>query len=790
MAASKTVQIIAGQVGDDNPAALLDSFNKLIAQHNKSTVDGDKIEQIASVESELNPNQVALILQPQKKRSTLSLGGGKRKTSVMQKSSNTPTVKRSNNAQALGGDAIVLNDDEGSGSDTPINKPGVVVLPEAKKIVAKKTRKLNKAHKQDAVDSDIGAKEEEIKQDSDKNPDIAGDEIEKPEQEDSSAVAAVAPRGVEKRAKPSNKIEVAKGLKIKIKDNMTLEDLANAMQLKAIDLAMNWGIMQINQVVDKDTAAMIVEGMENIPVIVEDKDAKLERDVEDIVYDYAGEPSLRPPVVTVMGHVDHGKTSLLDYIRSASVAEGESGGITQHVGAYSVKVKDSRVTFLDTPGHEAFTAMRSRGAKTTDIVILVVAGDDGIKPQTLEAIEHAKAADVPIVVVVNKVDRPAFDADKVKTELANYEVVTEEWGGDAVFHNVSAKVGTGIDDLLESLLLQAEVMELKAYHQGPATGTVIESRLDKGCGPVATLLIQQGELKVGDSIIAGTHCGRVRLMRNEDGEVVRQAGPSDPVVVLGLSGVPNAGENFAWVKNEKKGREIANVRYDKKRNEELIRQRAEKFGDMLTRISDSNVEKVNLIIKADANGSAEAIKAAVEKLSTPELRVNVIYSKVGGVNASDVQLALASDALLVAFNVRPDAIARKLIDKEGVSVGYFSIIYDLIDYIKLSLEGMMAPIEKEEIIGTADVREVFRSSRWGSVAGCKVIEGYIRRHAKIRVIRDQVVIYDGEVSSLREFKDDVKEVKQGKECGIGVEGYNDIKAGDQLESYLVQQVEK
>jgi len=493
-----------------------------------------------------------------------------------------------------------------------------------------------------------------------------------------------------------------------------------------------------------------------------------------------GEP--RPPVVTVMGHVDHGKTSLLDYIRSTKVAAGEAGGITQHIGAYHVETPKGVITFLDTPGHAAFTAMRARGAKATDVVVLVVAADDGAMPQTVEAIQHARAAGVPIVVAVNKIDKPEADPDRVRTELSKHDVIPEEWGGQTIFVNVSARTGAGIDNLLDSILLQAEILELRAPRDGLASGIVIESSVEKGRGAVATVLVKKGTLKMGDPILAGTEFGRVRAMFDETGTAVQTAGPSMPVVVLGLANPPNAGDDLLVVESERKAREVALYRQSKSRDTKLARQ-APRAEDVFSQMGEAKAGIVAVLIKADVQGSAEALRESLDKLSTAEVQVRVLGSALGGITVSDVQLAAASKALIIGFNVRADAGARDAIKEQGVEVRYYSIIYEVIDDIRQMMSGMLKPEIKETIVGIAQVREVFRSSKFGVVAGCLVTEGVVKRNNPIRVLRDNVVIFEGALESLRRFKDEAGEVRAGTECGIGVKNYQDVRVGDQIECY-------
>jgi translation initiation factor IF-2 len=500
------------------------------------------------------------------------------------------------------------------------------------------------------------------------------------------------------------------------------------------------------------------------------------------------ENKVRPPVVVILGHVDHGKTKLLDTIRKTNVAEGESGGITQHIGAYHVETPRGMITFLDTPGHEAFTAMRARGAKVTDLVILVVAADDGVMPQTAEAIHHAKAAKVPLIVALNKIDKPEANAERVKQDLSAQEVVPEEWGGDTMFVEVSARTGQGIDSLLERILLQAEVLELRAPKDAPAKGIVVESRLDKGRGPVATVLVQSGTLKRGDIVLAGSVFGRVRAMLNEAGETIDSAGPSIPVEILGLSDVPAAGAEVMVLGDERKAREIALFRQGKFRDVKLAKQQAAKLENMFDQMGEGEVKTLSLIIKADVQGSYEGLTHALGKLSTDEVKVNIVHAAIGGITESDINLALASKAVVIGFNARADAAARKLAESSGVDIRYYNIIYDAVDEIKAALTGMLSPERKESILGLVEIRQVFRISKIGAVAGCYVLEGLIRRGSKIRLLRDNVVIHEGELDSLKRFKDDVREVKGGFECGLSLKNFNDIKEGDQLEVFEVVEV--
>ncbi|MEH8047254.1 translation initiation factor IF-2 [Gallibacterium anatis] len=576
-----------------------------------------------------------------------------------------------------------------------------------------------------------------------------------------------------------------------IGETITVGELANKMAVKATEVIktmMKMGAMAtINQVIDQETAQLVAEEMGHKVVL------RRENELEEAVLsdrDMNAEAEPRAPVVTIMGHVDHGKTSLLDYIRKAKVAAGEAGGITQHIGAYHVHTPNGDITFLDTPGHAAFTSMRARGAQATDIVVLVVAADDGVMPQTIEAIQHAKAANVPLVVAVNKIDKPEADPDRVKTELSQHGVISEEWGGDTQFVNVSAKKGIGIDELLDAILLQAEVLELKAVKDGMASGVVIESYLDKGRGPVATVLVQSGTLNRGDIVLCGLEYGRVRAMRNEIGKEVKSAGPSIPVEILGLSGVPSAGDEMTVVRDEKKAREVALYRQGKFREVKLARQQKAKLENMFNSMTEGDVSELNIIVKADVQGSVEAICQALLELSTDEVKVKIVGSGVGGITETDATLAAASNAIIVGFNVRADASARKVVEAENLDLRYYSVIYDLINEIKAALSGMLQPEFKQEIIGLAEVRDVFRSPKFGAIAGCMVIEGVVKRHNPIRVLRDNVVIYEGELESLRRFKDDVTEVRNGMECGIGVKNYNDVRVGDQIEVFETVEVKR
>ncbi|MGR9099292.1 MAG: translation initiation factor IF-2 [Gammaproteobacteria bacterium] len=572
---------------------------------------------------------------------------------------------------------------------------------------------------------------------------------------------------------------------IAIPESIVVSELAQKMSIKAADIIkhlMKLGIMAtINQTIDQETAVILVEELGHIPVPQSDED--LESEILASFDEEEFEATPRAPIVTIMGHVDHGKTSLLDYIRKSRVAAGEAGGITQHIGAYQVKTDHGSVTFLDTPGHAAFTAMRARGAQVTDVVIVVVAADDGVMPQTKEAVDHARAAEVPIIVAINKVDKPEADPQRVMQELAAIEVVPEEWGGETQFIKVSAKTGEGIDDLIEALILQTEILELKAPVQGVAAGFVIEAKLDKGRGPVATVLIQKGTLHKGEIVLCGHEYGRIRAMFDENGKAIKEGGPSAPVEILGLSGTPSAGEEFRVVPNERIARELAEHREDKSRSSKLAAQQAAKLDEVFSRMEAGETANLNLVIKTDVQGSLEALREALIKLSTDEVAVKVVYGGVGGINEGDANLALASNAIIIGFNVRADATARKLIAEKGIDLHYYSIIYDAIDEVKKSLSGMLSPEIKEQIVGIAEVRDVFRSPKFGSIAGCMVVEGFVKRNLPIRVLRDNVVIYEGQLESLRRFKDDVAEVKSGMECGIGVKNYNDVKVNDQIEVF-------
>ena len=576
---------------------------------------------------------------------------------------------------------------------------------------------------------------------------------------------------------------------IAVPETIAIAELAHKMSVKAaevIKIFMKLGQMvTINQVIDQETAMIVVDemGHKGIAAKTADPQAFLEESSDENVKHEA-----RAPVVTVMGHVDHGKTSLLDYIRTTRVASGEAGGITQHIGAYHVNTQKGMVTFLDTPGHEAFTAMRARGAKATDIVVLVVASDDGVMPQTIEAVHHAKAGNTPLIIAVNKIDKTEANPERVKQELSQHEVVPEDWGGDTMFVHVSAKTGEGIDALLDSILLQAEILDLKAPVKTAARGVVIESRLDKGRGPVASILVQGGTLNRGDVLLAGAVFGRVRAMVDENGLVVSSAGPSIPVEVQGLSDVPAAGEEIVVLQDEKKAREIALFRQGKFREVKLAKQHAAKLDNMFDQLKEGAVKSLTMIIKADVQGSSEALAHSLTRLSTDEVQVNIVHSGVGGINESDINLALASNAVIVGFNARADATARKLIQTHGIDVRYYNIIYDAVDEVKAALSGLLSPDRKEETLGLVEIRQVFRISKVGSVAGCYVLEGLVKRGSAVRLLRDNVVIHEGELDTLKRFKDDVKEVKSGFECGLSLKNYTDIKEGDQLEVFEVVEI--
>jgi len=571
---------------------------------------------------------------------------------------------------------------------------------------------------------------------------------------------------------------------VAIGETITVGDLAQQMSVKAAEVIKFMFKMgspvTINQVLDQETAQLIAEELGHKVKLVSDN--ALEEQLAELLK-FEGEAITRAPVVTVMGHVDHGKTSLLDYIRRAKVAAGEAGGITQHIGAYHVETDRGMVTFLDTPGHAAFTAMRARGAQATDIVILVVAADDGVMPQTIEAIQHAKAAGVPLVVAVNKIDKPGADLDRIRSELSVHEVTSEEWGGDTPFVPVSAKMGTGVDELLEAVLLQAEILELTATPSAPGRGVVVESRLDKGRGPVATVLVQDGTLRQGDMALVGSNYGRIRAMLDENGKPIKEAGPSIPVEILGLDGTPDAGDELSVLADEKKAREVALFRQGKFREVKLARAHAGKLENIFENMGQEEKKTLNIVLKSDVRGSLEALQGSLSSLGNDEVQVRVIGGGVGGITESDANLALASNAVLFGFNVRADAGARKIVEQEGLDLRYYNVIYDIIEDVKKALTGMLGSDVRENILGVAEVRDVFRSPKFGAVAGCMVLEGMVHRNRPIRVLRDDVVIFEGELESLRRFKDDVAEVRAGMECGIAVKSYNDVKAGDKIEVF-------
>ena len=576
---------------------------------------------------------------------------------------------------------------------------------------------------------------------------------------------------------------------VQIGETITVGDLAAQMSVKAaevIKFMFKLGTpATINQVLDQETAQLVAEELGHKVTLVSDN--ALEDSLAESLK-FEGESFSRAPVVTVMGHVDHGKTSLLDYIRRAKVAAGEAGGITQHIGAYHVETERGMVTFLDTPGHAAFTAMRARGAKATDIVILVVAADDGVMPQTIEAVQHAKAAGVPLVVAVNKIDKPGADLDRIRSELSVHGVTSEEWGGDTPFVSVSAKMGTGVDELLEAVLLQAEVLELKATPSAPGRGVVVESRLDKGRGPVATVLVQDGTLRQGDMVLVGSNYGRIRAMLDENGKSIKEAGPSIPVEILGLDGTPDAGDEMSVMTDEKKAREVALFRQGKFREVKLARAHAGKLENIFENMGQEEKKTLNIVLKSDVRGSLEALQGALSGLGNDEVQVRVVGGGVGGITESDANLALASNAVLFGFNVRADAGARKIVEQEGLDMRYYNVIYDIIEDVKKALTGMLGSDVRENILGIAEVRDVFRSPKFGAVAGCMVLEGVVHRNRPIRVLREDIVIYEGELESLRRFKDDMSEVRAGMECGIGVKSYNDVKVGDKIEVFEKVQV--
>lgn len=608
----------------------------------------------------------------------------------------------------------------------------------------------------------------------------------KPKRSRRPVINAPTKHGFEKPAAPVLK-------ELQLGDMITVGDMAQQLAIKTsevIKALMGMGVMAtINQSLDQDTAMLVAEELGHTVKLVEDKGID-EQLTELATADDEREQFARAPVVTIMGHVDHGKTSLLDYIRKSRVAAGEAGGITQHIGAYKVQTDQGEVTFLDTPGHAAFTAMRARGAQVTDIVILVVSADDGAMPQTVEAVQHSKSAGVPLVIAVNKIDKENADPDKVRNDLAQHEVIPEEWGGENIFVNVSAHTGEGVEKLLEAVLLQAELLELKAPIAGLASGAVVESSLDKGRGPVATVLVQKGILRTGDTILSGHEFGRVRAMFDESGNQVSSAGPSTPVEVLGLSGTPNAGDDMIAVKNERRAREAAESRHQKVRENKLSTQQASRLDNLFSQMQDGKKAVVNVFVKADVQGSAEALRDSLQKISTDEVQINIIAASVGGINESDVNLAVASGSIMIGFNVRADGSARRLVEENGVDLRYYDVIYNVIDDIKAAGSGLLAPELREEIVGIAEVKDVFKSSAFGAVAGSLVVEGTLKKGNPIRVLRENVVVYEGELESLRRFKDDVNEVKSGVECGIAVKNYNDVRSGDQIENFVRTEIQR
>ncbi|MHB8766841.1 MAG: translation initiation factor IF-2 [Deferrisomatales bacterium] len=593
-----------------------------------------------------------------------------------------------------------------------------------------------------------------------------------------------------RRAPQKTQITVPKAIKrkIRVSEVITVSDLSQRMGVKATELIKKFMVLgvlvTINQTIDADTAALVASefGYEIEPIEMAETEmlARAEDKPEDLV--------LRPPVVTVMGHVDHGKTSLLDALRETRVAAGEAGGITQHIGAYEVETSRGKVVFLDTPGHEAFTALRARGAKVTDITVLVVAAEDGIMPQTVEAIHHSRAAGVPIIVAINKMDKPDADPDRVKRGLAEHGLAPEDWGGDTICVPVSARKKTGLDTLVEMIALQAEMLELRANPNKAALGTVVEARVDRGRGVVATVLVQEGTLRVGDVLLAGQHYGRIRALINDQGKRVKEAGPSIPVEVTGMSGVPAAGEAFVVLDSERTAKEIASRRLEKAREEEMAKARRVSLADLHTRMAEGEARELPIIIKADVQGSVEALAQALEKISTKEVKVKVIHGAVGGITENDINLATASDAIVVGFNVRPESKAAALASQTGVDVRLYNVIYDATDDVKKALEGLLAPSIEERVLGRAEVRQIFKVPKAGTVAGCMVIQGVVQRNAKLRLLRDSVVVYQGELASLKRFKDDAKEVREGFDCGLSIQNYNDVKEGDVLEFYVLDQV--
>jgi len=683
-------------------------------------------------------------------------------------------------------------------------KVDVMPVKEEPKIDAEKQAKINEAaevaKKQQEKDQRL---EESIKRNADKVRQQASAKQEvlhrKKQEEGARAGAGRDTKRPKKKGKKAERVSIKADGKhqfempvepvvkeVTIPEMIIVSDLAQKMSVKAamvIKHLMKLGIMAtINQSIDQETAVILVEEMGHKAIMQSDDD--LEQEMLAEAQEEDNRVALpRAPIVTIMGHVDHGKTSLLDYIRKTRVAAGEAGGITQHIGAYQVKTDHGSVTFLDTPGHAAFTAMRARGADVTDVVIVVVAADDGVMPQTKEAVEHARAANVPIIVAINKIDKPDANPDKVMQELSTINVLAEEWGGDVQFLKISAKTGEGIDELIESLIVQTEILELKAPVEGAASGIVIESRLDKGRGVVATVLIQKGTLESGQMVLCGHEYGRVRAMFNENGVNIKEAGPCAPVEILGLSGTPNAGDEFLVVQNERIAKDLAKHREDRKKLSRHAVQQASKLDEVFARMATGELACVNLVIKTDVQGSLEALRGSLMALSNDEVEVKVVFGGVGGINEGDANLALASGAILMGFNVRADATARKLIEEKGIDLHYYSIIYEAIDEVKKAISGMLAPEIREQIVGLAEVRDVFKSPKFGAVAGCMVVDGFVKRNLPIRVLRNNVVIYEGQLESLRRFKDDAAEVKMGMECGIGVKNYNDVQPGDQIEVF-------
>lgn len=669
--------------------------------------------------------------------------------------------------------------------------PDVVPVEDADGKHKKRTKK-KPAHGADVEEVDDGKPKKHVKS--------AGHRAPRKRDEDFTALVLdeeeeVQPRKLKKKKKEKKthafEMPVSPVVReVSIGENILVSELADKMSLKSaavIKCLMGMGVMaNQNQAIDQETAVLVVEELGHKAKLFQEDE--LETQVLDSI-DYEGEETPRAPVVSVMGHVDHGKTSLLDYIRRTRVAAGESGGITQHIGAYHVETGHGMISFLDTPGHAAFTAMRARGAQCTDIVILVVAADDGVMPQTEEAVQHARSAGVPLVVAVNKMDKEEADPDRVKNELAAKDVIPEDWGGDVQFIPVSAHTGQGIDDLLDAVLLQSEMLELKAVKDVPAKGVVVESSLDKGRGAVSTVLVQNGTLKRGDIVIAGQNYGRVRAMLDENGQQIKEAGPSIPVEILGLNGTPDAGDEFVVVADERKAREVAEFREDKSRKDRLQRQQAAKLENMFSNMGQDEVKNLNIVLKTDVRGSLEALTASLADIGNEEVQVKIVSSGVGGITETDANLALATNAVVIGFNVRADATAKRIIEEEGLDLRYYSVIYEIIDHVKQALTGMLAPEFKEQIVGVAEVRDVFKSPKFGQVAGCMVLEGTIYRNKKIRVLRDDIVIFEGELESLRRFKDDVQEVRSGTECGIGVKNY-DVKVGDKIEVFDKVSVER